>query len=94
MRKLQERGLPRKLLGLELDGRRIARHHYRVYGGGTEIGEVTSGTLSPTLGKSIAMAIVDSEYADEGTELEVDMNGKRVPAKVTKLPFYQRPKSS
>ena len=94
MRKLQERGLPRKLLGLELDGRRIARHHYKVYGGGPEIGEVTSGTLSPTLGKSIAMAIVDARYADEGTELEVDMNGKRVAARVTKLPFYKRPKPS
>ena len=55
MRRLQERGLLRKLVGLVLDGRRIARQHYKVHAGGREIGEITSGTLSPTLDKSIAM---------------------------------------
>lgn len=93
MRRLKEQGLPRKLVGLELDGRRIARQHYKVYGAGREIGEVTSGTLSPTLAKSIAMAIIATDYAEEGTELEVDVRGKRVAAKVVKLPFYKRPKS-
>ena len=92
MRKLKEQGLPRRLVGLELDGRRIARQHHKVYAGDREIGEVTSGTLSPTLGKSIAMAYVSSEHHAEGTNLEVALGGKRVAATVVKLPFYKRPK--
>ncbi len=94
MRKLKERGLPRRLVGLELDGRRIARQHYKVFAGKHEIGEVTSGTLSPTLGKSLAMALIMSEYKEVGTEFEVDLKGKRVAARVVKLPFYKRPKAS
>lgn len=91
MRQLKERGLPRKLVGLELDGRRIARQHYAVYGGGRGVGEVTSGTLSPTLNKSIAMAFVTADSASVGMALEVEVSGKRVPAKVVTLPFYKRP---
>ncbi len=90
MRKLNERGLPKKLVGLELDGRRIARQHYPVRFGDREVGEVTSGTLSPTLGKSIAMAFVRSDQAVEGTVLDIDIGGKRVPARVVRLPFYKR----
>jgi len=93
MRKLAERGLPRKLIGLDLEGRRIARQHFAVFSGERKVGEVTSGTLSPTLGKSIAMSIVGTEYSDEGTALEVEVaGGKRTGAKVVALPFYKRPK--
>ena len=92
MRKLKEEGLPRRLVGLELDGRRIARQHCRVYDGGREVGEVTSGTLSPTLAKSIAMAFVASDFAEEGMKLEVEAGRKRVAARIVKLPFYKRPK--
>jgi len=92
MRKLQERGLPRTLVGLELEGRRIARHHFAVQHDGKEIGQVTSGTLSPTLGKSIAMALVASEHSAEGTGLEVVAGSKRLAARIVKLPFYKRPK--
>lgn len=94
MRKLKEHGLPRKLVGLELDGKRIARQNSKVCAGDRDVGAVTSGTLSPTLGKSIAMAYVQSEHTDEGTELEIDLKGKRLAAKVVKLPFYRRPKKS
>ena len=59
---------------------------------GDVIGEVTSGTLSPTLDKSIAMAFVAADSASDGTALEVEVSGKRVPAKVVKLPFYKRPR--
>lgn len=90
MRKLQREGLKRKLVGLEVEGRRIARQHFKVLRGGRSTGEVTSGTLSPTLGKSIAMAFVGAEDAVEGTALEVEISGKSVPAKVVKLPFYKR----
>jgi len=92
MRRLNEGGLPRRLVGLELDGRRIARQHSTIYGGGRAVGEVTSGTLSPTLGKSIAMAFVTTDSATEGAVLEVEVSGKRVPAKVVKMPFYKRPR--
>jgi len=92
MRKLQTQGLPRRLVGLQLEGRRIARQHYKVYSGDQEVGEVTSGTLSPTLGKSIVMALIASEHTEEATCLTVEISGKRVAARVVKLPFYQRPK--
>ncbi len=93
MRKLQEKGLPCKLVGLDLEGRRIARQHSKVHAAGRQVGEVTSGTLSPTLAKSIAMAFVTSEFAEEGTELTVELGGaKRAAATVVKLPFYKRPK--
>jgi aminomethyltransferase len=57
---------------------------------GLPIGEVTSGTLSPTLGKSIAMAYVDAAHAGEGTSLDIDLKGTINPAKIVKLPFYKR----
>jgi aminomethyltransferase len=93
LRKVQASGVPRRLVGLELDGRRIARQHAAVFAGPGRVGEVTSGTLSPTLGKSIAMAIVPDEHSTEGGQLEVEVGGKRVPAWVVKLPFYKRPRS-
>ncbi len=92
MRQLNEEGLPRRLVGLALDGRRIARQHSAVYGSGLAVGEVTSGTLSPTLGKSIAMAFVTADSSSEGTALEVNVSGKLIPAKVVKMPFYKRPR--
>lgn len=94
LRKRQSEGLAQRLVGLELDGRRIARQHYRVFRGDRAVGEVTSGTLSPTLGKSIAMAYVSSGITAEGAELAVEVGGKRIAARTVKLPFYKRPKSA
>ncbi len=94
MRELKKGGLPRRLVGLELDGRRIARQHYKVFANGREVGEVTSGTLSPTLGKSIAMALVKSDVSEVGTTLDIEMGSKRVGAAVVTLPFYKRPQGS
>ncbi len=93
MRALQAKGLKRKLVGLELSGKRMARQGYPVLVSGRQIGEVTSATLSPTLGKSIAMAFVESEHGELGTELTVDLRGKPTDATVVKLPFYKRPKN-
>lgn len=90
LRKIKEQGPARKLVGLELEGNRIARQGFAVYTGDQAVGEVTSGTLSPTLGKSIAMAYVASGSAAEGTPLAVDLKGTKAPAKVVKLPFYKR----
>ena len=90
LRKIAEAGPKRKLVGLEVEGRRIARQGTPVLKDGQTIGEVTSGTFSPTLQKSIAMAFVDSAYTGEGTELAVDLKGTVNAARVVKLPFYKR----
>lgn len=90
LRTLATAGLTRKLVGLELDGKRIARQGTPIVKDGQTVGEVTSGTLSPTLGKSIAMGYVGGEVAEIGTILSVDMKGTIVPATVVKLPFYKR----
>jgi aminomethyltransferase len=90
LRVIQEEGPARKLVGLELEGKRIARQGTPIRSGEQVVGEVTSGTLSPTLGKSIAMAYVDTNYSGEGTELQADLKGTLNPAKVVKLPFYKR----
>jgi aminomethyltransferase len=90
MRRRAEAGVKRMLVGLELEGRRTARLHHPIQADGHRVGEVTSGCLSPTLGRSIAMGYVDSEYSSEGTGLEVDFGGRPHPATVAKLPFYRR----
>jgi len=91
LRKIKTEGSKRKLVGLELEGRRIARQGSLIFKDGVTIGEVTSGTLSPTLNKSIAMAYVGAAVSTDGTELSVDLKGTPIPAKVVKLPFYKRP---
>ncbi len=63
-----------------------------MFAGDREVGEVTSGALSPTLGHPIAMAYVSPEFAEPGTELELDVRGSRIPASVVSLPFYSRKK--
>ncbi|MEK6677057.1 MAG: glycine cleavage system aminomethyltransferase GcvT [Planctomycetota bacterium] len=91
LRQVAEHGPSKQLVGLELEGRRIARQHQPVLANGTSIGQVTSGTLSPTLKKSIAMAFVASDHKEIGTELAVELGGKTIPARVVGLPFYKRP---
>jgi aminomethyltransferase len=90
LRGIAARGVARKLVGIELEGKRIARQSTPIRRDGAVIGEVTSGTLSPTLGKSIAIAYVDANHATEGTQLQVDLKGSLNPAKVVKMPFYKR----
>lgn len=91
LRVIKEKGPARKLVGLELEGKRIARQGSPVQSiDGKIIGEVTSGTLSPTLGKSIAMAYVDSNFSAEESSVSVDLKGALSGAKIVKLPFYKR----
>lgn len=90
MRVIAEKGPARKLVGLELEGKRIARQGTPVLAGSTIVGEVTSGTFGPTVQKSIAMAYVDANHSAEGTDLMCDLKGSLNPAKVVKLPFYRR----
>ncbi|WP_082992607.1 glycine cleavage system aminomethyltransferase GcvT [Erythrobacter sp. QSSC1-22B] len=74
-------------VGLVLEGRLPAREGAPVYSGGTEIGRVTSGGFSPTLGHPIAMAYLSADFTEVGTEVEVEVRKKRLPAKVAALPF-------
>ena len=82
----------RILVGLRGEGRRAARADYPVCDAAGEVvvGTVTSGALSPTLGYPIALAYVESSLAAPGTELTVDVRGRKEPFVVTPLPFYQR----
>jgi aminomethyltransferase len=82
-------GVQRRLIGLQMQGRNIARHGYQILSEGKVVGEVTSGTLSPTLGYPISLAYVPTELASVGQQLEVEIRGKAYPAVVVKRPFYR-----
>ncbi len=82
-------GVQRRLVGLQMQGRNIARHGYQVLSEGKVVGEVTSGTLSLTLGYPISLAYVPTELASVGQQLEVEIRGKAYPAVVVKRPFYR-----
>lgn len=77
-------------VGLRLASKRIAREHSEVFVGETRVGEVTSGTFSPTLEQSIAMAYVAAGHSVPGSSVEVDIRGKRESATIVPLPFYKR----
>lgn len=85
-------GVSRKRVGLVVEGKRPPREGYALYHNGAEVGRVTSGALSPTLQKGIAMAYLPTALATPGTELEIDLRGTRDKAVVVKMPFYQRAK--
>ncbi len=80
----------RVLVGLVAEGKRAGRADYLIFDGDTEVGVITSGALSPTLGYPIAMAYVDPAVSALGTELTIDVRGSRVPASVVALPFYKK----
>ncbi|RFU66771.1 glycine cleavage system aminomethyltransferase GcvT [Peribacillus saganii] len=88
----KENGAPRKLVGIEMIDRGIPRHGYPVYAGGELIGEITTGTQSPTLKKNVGLALLKREYSEIGTEVEVEIRSKLVKAKVAATPFYKKPR--
>ena len=88
--KVAKDGPGKRLVGMVMTGRGIARHGYPVDAGKSRTGVVTSGTHSPTLGKPIAMAYVAPDDADPGTILAVEIREQPVAAEVVPLPFYKR----
>jgi aminomethyltransferase len=85
----------RRRIGLTLEGRRAAREGYEVLRDGKLAGQVTSGVLSPTLDQAIAMAYVDHwAPTAPGSEYTINVRGQMLPARVTALPFYRRPKGT
>jgi aminomethyltransferase len=93
VRKVQEAGCRQQLVGLFIDGPRAARPDMAVLHDGAPVGKITSGAMSPTLQRCIAMAYVDAPLAAPGTALTVDCRGTPLTATVTPLPFYKRLKS-
>jgi aminomethyltransferase len=89
LRQEKEEGLRKKLVGFEVEGRGIARHGHEVALGGETVGEVTSGTLSPTLNRAIGLALVRPDVEDS---FEVVIRDKVVAARAVGLPFYKREK--
>jgi aminomethyltransferase len=90
LQQVKAEGARRKLVGLEMTGRGIARGGYPVANvDGTVIGEVTTGMPAPTIGKNLALALVQTGNTKTGTELDVIIRGKPVRAQVVKTPFYQ-----
>jgi len=85
----KEEGLRRKLIGFELEGRVFPRKDFPIRSDGRDIGNVTSGTFSPSLERGIGMGYVSLENAKAGTEIQIDIRGKEIPGRVVKTPFYK-----
>ena len=84
--------LTRKRVGLEVIGRGIIREHQDVYADGKVIGHTTSGTKGPFIDKAVGMALLETDYTDVGTKLQVDVRGRMIDVQVVALPFYKRAK--
>ena len=86
-----ERGEPKiTRVGLNITGRGIAREACPIYLGEEQIGSTTSGTHCPYLGRPVAMALVDKQHSELGTQVEVDVRGRRISAEIIALPFYKK----
>lgn len=88
--KQKEEGVKKKIIGFEVIEKGIARPHYPVFIKGEKVSEVTSGTFSPFLKKSIGLSYLPLEYTEAGTEFEVGIRDKKVRARVVPTPFYKR----
>lgn len=92
LKKRKQAGISRRLVGFEIIGRGIARNGYGVLRDGRTVGNVTSGTFSPTLGKAIGMAFLPIALTHPGTEIDIEIRNNVVKAMVVPLPFYRRNK--
>lgn len=92
LQKQKEQGVPRKSTGIEMIDKGIPRTGYAVYKGDVKIGEVTTGTQSPTLKKNIGLALLQADQQEMGSEVDVEIRNKRLKAKIVAAPFYKRSK--
>ena len=88
----KEKGLARKSVGIEMIDKGIPRTGYKVFKDGIEIGEVTTGTQSPMTKRNIGLALIDTKFAEIGTELEIEIRKNRAKAVIVEKPFYKRTK--
>ncbi|MFP4598712.1 MAG: glycine cleavage system aminomethyltransferase GcvT [Persicimonas sp.] len=89
LRRIKEEGPERRLRGLVLEGKGVIRHGYEILVGDEVVGEVTSGSWAPTLEESIGLGYIDTDFANEPV-VDIQIRKRRVPANVTKKPFYKR----
>ena len=88
----KEKGLKRRLAPFRMQGKAPPpRPHYPIFRGDERLGEVNSGTLSPSLGYGIGMAYLPAEHAKIGTELQIEIRGQKFPAVIEKKPLYKKP---
>jgi aminomethyltransferase len=90
LRAIKAAGLKRKLVGFEMTGHGIARHGYPIVADGASVGEVTSGSPGPTVGRNIGLGYVPLTLGKPGTTLGIQIRGKVVDAVVVRTPFYKR----
>jgi len=89
LKKVEAEKPARRLVCLEMQDRSIARPHYPILAQGQPVGMVTSGTLSPSLNKGIALGYVKRQFAKAGTEVQIDIRGRNAAALIVKPPFYK-----
>jgi aminomethyltransferase len=89
LKRVEDEKPARRLVCLEMQDRSIARPHYPILAQGQPVGSVTSGTLSPSLNKGIALGYVKRQFAKAGTEVQVDIRGRNAAALIVKPPFYK-----
>ena len=91
LKEQKEAGVNRKLVGFELAGKGIPRQGYDIVtSDGVKIGNVTSGTMGPSVNKGIGMGYVDTAFAKADTEIFIQIRKKTAPATVVKTPFYKK----
>lgn len=94
LREQKAAGVERRRAGFEIRGRGIARPGHTVVDGERVLGQVTSGSWSPSLERAIGMAYLPMAFQEVGAEIAIEVRGRRLPARVTALPFYRRPKKN
>ena len=94
LRRIRDRGPGRALVGFDMVGRGIARHGHPIMDGSETIGQVTSGSYSPTLDRNVGLGYVPTGFSSPGSRLLIDIRGRAVEAQVTSIPFYSRKKSA
>ena len=90
---IREEGIARRIIGLVVDGKSVARHGCSIICEGEKVGEISSGSPSPTLSQNIGMGYVPVDLTKPGTKLDIDIRGKMTQATVVDLPFYKRVRS-
>ncbi len=98
--KAKESGTPQKLAAFKMEGKGASRTgvppprpHYGVFVNGNRVGEVTSGTLSPSLNYGVGMAYIDAPHAKVGSKIDIEIRGQKFPAVIEKKPLYKKPTS-
>lgn len=91
IQEIKQQGVQRKLIGFELEGKAIPRHSHRIFNETEDIGFVTSGMFSPILQKPIGLGYVNIDHSKVGSEIYIDIRGRKFLARVVKTPFYNRP---